>query len=59
MIDLSQINFYQAFKIKRRGKKKRNPRGNKWKVTKSSEFLEKVKVIKMRAEIINRKLVNY
>lgn len=55
MNGLENIQFYQALKIKRRGKKK------KWvrKVTKSKLFQEKVKVIRMKAEIINQKLVNY
>ena len=57
-MDLSNIQFYQACKVKRRGKIIKQ-RGRKWDVTKTTEFLEKVKVIRMRAEIINQKLINY
>lgn len=58
MNDLSNIQFYQLCKVKRRGKIIKQ-RGRKWDVTKTTEFLEKVKVIRMRAEIINQKLINY
>lgn len=57
-MDLSNIRFYQACKVKRRGKIIKQ-RGRKWDVTKTTEFLEKVKVIRMRAEEINQKLINY
>ena len=58
MQELNQIQFYQACKVKRRGKIKK-VRGRKWEVTNTTIFLEKVKVIKMRAEEINKKLINY
>jgi hypothetical protein len=58
MTELSNIVFYQVYKRPPR-KKKKLPKGRKWEVTKTKIFLDKVKVIRMRAEEINRKLINY
>ena len=52
---LEDIIFYQVYKRpKRRPKIKK--KGRKWEVTKSTHFLERVKIIKQRAEVINEKL---
>ena len=57
MNQLSGIKFYQLSKKRPQGIKK-----TKWirrTANEDIEFIEKVKVIRMKAEIINRKLVNY
>lgn len=57
-MDLSEIKFYQVYKRGKR-KPKQKVKGRKWSVTKSTQFEEKVKVIRMNATIINQKLQNY
>ncbi len=54
-MSLEEIQFYQVYKRpKRRPKVKK--KGRKWEVTKSTHFLDRVKIIKERAEKINEKL---
>jgi len=55
MDGIEDIVFYEILKRpKRRPKIKK--KGRKWEVTKSTHFLERVKIIKQRAEVINEKL---
>lgn len=56
MKELSNIQFYEVVRKRPKGIKK-----TKWvrRTHKDKEFNEKVKVIKMRAAVINDKLVNY
>lgn len=54
MNQLQDIIFFQVYKRKGRSKKKPYIR----KVTKTTLFEEKAKVIKMRAEEINYRLIN-
>ena len=56
MSDISKIKFYQLSKKRPQGEKKTT-----WVRRTSIDpyFEEKVKVIRMRAEKINQKLVNY
>lgn len=52
-MELSDIKFYEVVRKRQMGVKKKT-----W-VRNSNAFNRKVKIIKMRAEAINQKLVNY